>query len=344
MSGRNPIIYKTIKANTFVSGFGTQVSASNTFFAGTVQNINAGTFNMKPILINQAVTFIKNNAPTYNIINLSSPKIIDFDKISTTNRQLYLVGASRNVYRSVPTVFLPADDSNYLTDTLSIPSSFFTEDKELVVVPFTFQMKYVGILEQCNDDPNTVIEGRFTVKKEDENTYSLSSWKILSVDYNSNDFCSDELNPYYFYDECKELDDDECIEQNIWDKLTEMFENAVVELNTNNSPSTVDVILSIDTFHDKIKNMLGTYTLINSNDESILTFIFNTNSTVIAEITSVENKKVIPVLNDKIELQNLTSGTTIEFEFISGNRSGLVSSFVGNFVKMSVNTLNPDYE
>jgi len=306
-----------------------------------LNSTTTNTLNLKPRQIISSVTNVKNNGPTSNIINLTTPKTLNFDKITTTCFMTYLIGKSNNVYRSVPTVFTKEDNSNFLTDTFSIPSSFLNTDDETITVPFTYQMKYIGILKQCNETPNTIIEGNFTVKRENENTYLLTSWKILSIDYNSNDFCSDDLSPYYFYDECEEVDDDECIEQNIYDKLTKMFENAVVELNVGINLSTIDVIFKIDTFHNKIKNMLGTYTLINSDDNSILTIKFNENTNTFIELKSVGNSKPLPSINNQLILRNLTLGSTIYIDFISGNLSGTVSSNTGSFTKVIIDTLNP---
>lgn len=313
------------------------MSNQNTVF----NSITTNTLNVIPKQIISRVTNVKNNGPTSNIINLTTPKTLNFDKITTTCFMTYLIGKSNNVYRSVPTVFTKEDNSNFLTDTFSIPSSFLNTDGETITVPFTYQMKYVGILKQCNEIPNTIIEGNFTVKRENENTYSLFSWNILSIDYNSNDFCSDDLSPYYFYDECEEVDDDECIEENIYDKLTEMFENAVVELNVGTNQSTVDVIFKIDTFHNKIKNMLGTYTLINSDDNSVLTIKFNENTNTFIELKSVGNSKPLPSINNQLILRNLTLGSKIYINFISGSRSGTVSSNTGSFTTVTIDTLNP---
>lgn len=334
---------KIIRANRISLGSDVTISPNKTFFNRNIQSMTATTFNMKPGLINLPNTYVKNSSPSSNIINLVSPRTLYFDKIVSTKQMSYIIGNSLNTYDDVSTVFIPSplNSENTLIDVLSIPSSFLTTDGETITVPFTYKMKYVGILKQCNDIPNTTIEGTFVISRVSETEYTLTSWKILSIDYNSNDFCSHDLSPYYFYDECPDIDNDECIEQNIWDQLENMFENAVVQFNTVNNSSSIKVILTINTFHDKIKNIIGTYTLINTDSNSILTLIFNEKSNTFAEINSIAGKKILPIVNDKIVLTNMTKGSNIDLYFVSGNNSGIAGSTIGNFVRVIINTMNP---
>lgn len=282
---------------------------------------------ISPVKIIKNTTFGKNSNGLMNLlfigktqINLSfanfpvAGKIFDFTVVKSENEY---------VIKDVP--FIHSEDGNFLENSSTIPTSFFNY-KNTLRVNFKYELKYVGVLKQCNNIPNANVEGYFIITKTetvdgDDTTisYEITNFLITDISYNPNDNCGDVLNYYYYYDVCDGVIDNEtCIENNIWNIFTKMLTDATI----NNDPtgSFIEIVLRTETFHDKIKFITGThsYSYIDPNSSIKLLFNENNKSVVFVKRISESGLKSYPS-NTSFNIFRLLEGDKINVKFLSAN-------------------------
>jgi len=282
--------------------------------------------NVKDIIANPTLIkspTILNNKSDSLMLLLSlgkNPIPVAFDKYIQKGKKFqFVVIKSENKSVTIDTTFI--ENGDYFDDSIQVPKLFFEKEKN-IKISFTYNLKYVGIMKNCNPLPNTVVDGIFTLTQNTDETYSLSSHTITDITYNPNDYCSDELSPYYNYDvDCYYndiMDNEDCIEQNIWNVFNDMLNNAVVEINTESG--NVDVKFKASNFHTKIKNIIGSYNYTHIDDKSGLILKFNTNSIKVFlsnVIAGGRPEKINLNENGEIYVDKLIAGDTVSVQYLT---------------------------
>jgi hypothetical protein len=224
---------------------------------------------------------------------------------------------SLNTFINVDRPMIPNADN--FTTSLIINKSMFDND-DTVIVNFTLNLKYIGLFVKCTNNQNTSVTGNLNIKKDINGNYSITSFSVIEVNYNANDFCDQNFSEYYYYDvpPQDELDvgvsDVEQSELNIYNIVNTMLTNATLNVLTD----TINIDFSLNNFHEKVSIPTILFSYINRTPQSPLTFIFDNVYTVVAVRNSPGGFVTLPTSSTMI-LKYLTSGDKINMWFITNN-------------------------
>lgn len=309
-----------------------------TKFSINMRSITSITYNKRPFL---EKTLILKSPFNYIIGKYEKQIKLDMNKFSTTftlselayNLPLPII-INNSPNKCVKSSIYFSQINNTFVGILPINKDFFDENNKTLNVKYSMSLKYTGIFQKCNDFPNVLLDGNFTLVFEN-NEYKLVNHNIMNITYEGNDFCSDYLSYNYYYDICDDkiedvdIDNQECIELNIYNIINDMFKTSEI-VQTDNS---IEVNFSMDDFYGKISSPIMTYEYrkIDSLSRLLFKFLFTKDAFITLTNSDGEFIRQLYTSNSNY-LIGLTTGDIISVRIIDGTIFIDVKTKCGNIV------------